>query len=119
MRKKALKRRVEDLRARNALLDDILRTLMHTVKPPHGNYAAFALMYHLTAKEVELLDQFWKWADMQDRKTLTKERLMEAFDARMPMKLRGQLGEMLREHRKDQSAQFLVYADIVLGKETT
>ncbi|MBK9266054.1 MAG: hypothetical protein IPM54_40500 [Polyangiaceae bacterium] len=117
MRKKALKRRIEDIKARNAFLDEVLRSLMYTVNPPRGHYAISALLNHLTAKEVEMIDAFWKWADMQDRSTLTKEALIRAFDARMPMKLRGQLSQMLEDHRKDQTPQFLHYADLVLGKE--
>lgn len=117
MRKKALQRRIEDIKARNAFLDEMLRSLMYTVNPPRGHYAISALLNHLTAKEVEMIDEFWKWADMQDRSTLTKEALIRAFDARMPMKLRGQLAQMLEDHRKDQTPQYLHYADLVLGKE--
>jgi hypothetical protein len=90
---------------------------MYTVKPPHGHYAISALLNHLTAKEVAAIDEFWKWADLQDRSTLTKKALEEAFDTGMPTKLRGQLGQMLEEHRKDNTPQFLYYADLVLGKE--
>jgi hypothetical protein len=35
----------------------------------------------------------------------------------MPQKLRGQLEQILKEHRKDQTAQFLFYANLVLGQE--
>ncbi len=117
MRKKALKRRIEDIKARNTFLDEILRSLMYTVNPPRGHYAIYALLNHLTAQEVATIDEFWKWADMQDTSTLTKEALTRAFDARMPMKLRGKLEEMLADHRKDGTPQFLYYADLVLGKD--
>ena len=117
MRKKALKRRIEDLKARNAFLDEILRSLMYTVNPPRGHYAAAMLLNHLTAREVAAIDEFWKWADTQERSTLTKESLMEAFHERMPTKLQGKFEEMLEEHRKDQTPQFLHYADLVLGKQ--
>jgi hypothetical protein len=117
MRKKALKRRIEDIKARNTFLDEILRSLMYTVNPPRGHYAVSALLNHLTAEEVAMIDEFWKWAEMQDRLTLTKEALIQAFDARMPMKLRGKLEEMLADHRKDGTPQFLHYADLVLGKD--
>jgi len=116
MRKKALKRRIEDIKARNALLDDIIRILMHSVNPQTGHYATFALSHHLTAKETAMIDAFWKWADLQDRDSLTKEFLVKAFDERLPVKLHGQLEQVLREHRKDQTPQFLHYAEIVLGK---
>lgn len=118
MRKKALKRRIEDIKARNALLDEIIKTLMDTVKPPNGNYAMFALTFYLTADEARIIDEFWKWAGMQDRATLTKEALIQAFNARVPMKLRGHLEQMLREHRKDQTPQFLFYAGLVLGNDS-
>jgi len=117
MRKKALKRRIEDLKARNALLDELIRTLMHTVNPPAGNYALFALLHHLTAEETTMVEQFWKWAEVQDRASLTRESLIQAFDVRAPTKLRGQLEDILLAHRKDQTPQFLRYADLVLGKD--
>jgi hypothetical protein len=117
MRKKTLKRRIEDIEARNAFLDEILRSLMYTVNPSRGHYATAALLNHLTAKEVEAIDEFWNWAEMQDRATLTKESLIRAFDARMPKKLRGQLEQMLEDHRRDKTTKFLYYADLVLGKE--
>jgi hypothetical protein len=117
MRKKALKRRIENLKARNDLLDEMIQSLMDVVKPPRGNYAMFILGSHMTAAETASIDEFWKWAEMQDRSALTKEMLLNAFDHRMPQKLRGKLEQMLQEHRKDQAAQFLFYADLVLGKE--
>ncbi len=118
MRKKALKRRIEDLKARNYFLDEILRSLMYTVNPPRGHYASSALFNHLTAKEVAMIDDFWKWAELQNRSTLTKEALEQGFDARMPKKMHGKLADMLADHRKDQTAQFLFYADLVLGNES-
>ena len=116
MRKKALKRRIEDLKARNELLNEMIQSLMDVVKPPRGNYAMFILTFHMTAAETETIDEFWKWVEMQDRSTLTKETLLNSFDNRMHQKLRGQLEQILKEHRKDQTAQFLFYADLVLGK---
>jgi len=116
MRKKALKRRIEDLKARNDLLNEMIQSLMGVVQPPRGNHAMFMLAFHLTAAETATIDEFWKWVEMQDRSTLTKETLLNTFDSRMPQKLRGQLEQILKEHRKDQTAQFLFYADLVLGK---
>jgi hypothetical protein len=118
MRKKALKRRIEDLKARNELLDQMIQSLMGAVKPPRGNYAMFIMAFRMTAAETATIDEFWKWAEKQDRSTLTKNALLNAFDMRMPQKLRGQLEQILKEHRKDQTPQFLFYADLVLGKET-
>lgn len=117
MRKKALKRRIEDLKARNELLDEMIQSLMDVVKPPRGNYAMFILAFRLTAAESATVDEFWKWAEMQDRSTLTRETLIKAFDMRAPQKLRGQLEQILKEHRKDHTAQFFFYADLVLGEE--
>lgn len=115
MRKKALKRRIEDLSVRNELLDQILRILMHAVNPPGGNYATFALLHHLTAEETAMLNDFWKWVEVQDRMLISKESLTQAFNARAPAKLHGQLEDILRAHQKDQTVQFMRYADIVLG----
>lgn len=115
MRKKALRRRIDDIKARNALLDDLIKTLMDTVKPPHGNYAMFALRLHLTADEAASIEEFWKWADMQDRSMLDRQSLLQGFEDRVPTKLRGQLEDILSAHRKDQTAQFSFYADLVLG----
>ncbi len=117
MRKKALKRRIEDLKARNDLLNEMIQSLMDVVKPPRGNYAMFMLTFHMTAAETASIDEFWKWVEMQDRSTLTKEALLNTFENRMPQKLRAHLDQILKEHRKDQAAQFLFYADLVLGKE--
>ena len=116
MRKKALKRRIEDLKARNELLDEMIQSLMGVVKPPRGNYAMYILAFRMTAAEAATIDEFWKWAEMQDRSTLTGETLLKAFDMRVPQKLRGQLEQILKEHRKDRTAQFLFYADLVLGE---
>lgn len=117
MRKKALKRRIQDLQTQNDNITWVLGALVDAVKPPKAHYAMYALMGHFTAEMVATLDQFWKWADLQDKSTLTKEHLLKEFESRMPIRLKGNLEEILGEHRKDGTPQFAFYADLVLGKE--
>jgi hypothetical protein len=116
MKTKALRKKIEDLKTENAFLLQIIGALMESVKPARGHYATFALTLGMTAEHVARLDEFWRWADLQDRSTLTKELLQKEFEARMPIELRGHLEYVLRLHRKDQTPQFLFYADLVLGK---
>jgi hypothetical protein len=117
MRKKTLKRRIENLQNQNDHIRSVLFTLVSAVKPPKVHYAMYATVGHFTAEMVATLEQFWKWADLQDRSTLTKEDLLREFELRMPMRLKGRLDEILEEHRKDGTPQFAFYADLVLGKE--
>lgn len=117
MRKKALKRRIEDLKAQNYYMDWVLGALIDTVKPEKIHYAMCALRYKFTADQVAQLDEFWKWADLQDKSTLTKEQLLREFESRMPYQLKGKLDEILMWHRKDRTPQFAFYANLVLGKE--
>ena len=106
-----------DLRAENVFLTQIIKVLMESVKSSQGHFANFALTIGMTAKHVAKLAEFWNWADMQDRATLTKEMFVKEYEARMPMELRHHLAYVLQLHRKDNTPQFLFYADLVLGKE--
>lgn len=116
MKKQALRRKIDDLRTENAFLLQIIAALMESVQPVRGHYATFALTLGMTAEQVASLDEFWKWADLQDRSTLTKERLVQAYEARVPIELRAHFEHFLRLHRKDRSLQYSFYADLVLGK---
>jgi hypothetical protein len=116
MKKKALRKKIEDLKTENAFLLQIIAALMESVKPARGHYATFALTIGMTAEQLARLDEFWRWADLQDRSTLAKELLQREFEARMPIELRGHLEHFLQLHRKGQTPQFLFYADLVLGK---
>ncbi len=112
-----VKNKIADLRAENAFLAQIIKALMEHVNPSSGHFANFALTIGMTAEHVAKLSEFWNWAELQDRATLTKEMIVKEYEARMPIEIRHHLMHMLQLHRKDHTPQFLFYTDLVLGKE--
>lgn len=111
MTKKELRRMIEDLELQTEFRTSVVLALAHAVKPLRGfrlRYTLHAIKNAFTAKEMEQVDRFFRWAARRDDSmtardiygALNRDDLIDAFNEFVPTR-QGQLEEILRIDRED------------------
>lgn len=126
MTKKELRRMIEDLELQTQFRTAVVLALVEAVKPSRGfrlHYTMHAIKNAFTAKEIEQIDRFFRWAARRDDSItardiygpLNRDDLIEAFDEFVPAR-QGQLEEILRIDREDgDMGVWMKWSNIVLN----
>lgn len=124
MKKKKLRRWIQDLEIETEFRTSAILALAHAVRPPEGfryHYLMYAIHERFTAAELERMETFWRDVCRQNEldaakglSTMTREWVIDEFNERIPTRA-GTLEQILQADRLDgTNGVFHLLSSIVL-----